>query len=314
MPAYTLKYNTLDVFTSAPFEGNQLGLVHVPASVPLSQEQMQAIAIEFNYSETVFLHEKTSTSSVPTYEAQIFTPKSELPFAGHPTIGTAVFVFANLEKETDQIILNLKAGPVKATFDRETQQARCEIPQEAHTHAAKIPGDRVGAVNPGLATSEWLKSASFHSGSIVRGLNFAFIDLSSHPADLDLVRVTKDNIMHESFLDPGWPADLMADVFYSVAEPDQNNDDGVIRVQQRVIVIELEDPATGSASGALTSHLALRRGGPGKTYTFELEQGVKMGRRSVIGAQVTLSADGKAVSKVALIGGATEVMEGVIKF
>lgn len=306
-----LSFNTLDVFTTTPYTGNQLALIHVPSSTPLSKSQQQTIAKEFNYSETVFLHEKTSNSPTPTYDAQIFTPKSELPFAGHPTIGTAVWIFTNLEKESDEIVVNLKAGPVKATFDRGTGRARAEIPQEAHVHAARIDGERVGVVQAGLAGSENVKNLTVDVASIVRGVNFALIDLSQNPSDLAHVAVTKDNILTKDKLDENWPTNLEGDVFYYI-KPDQNDDD-IIRVRQRVIVIELEDPATGAASGALTSFLALKRGEGGKTYRFELEQGVEMGRRSVIGAEVTLSGDGKGVERVALLGEAVEVMEGKLR-
>ena len=71
---------TLDVFTSQRFTGNQLGLVHVPKDSPLSQEVKQAIAKEFNYSETVFLHEDTGAKEGRRLD--IFTPYDELPFAG----------------------------------------------------------------------------------------------------------------------------------------------------------------------------------------------------------------------------------------
>lgn len=306
-----LAYNTSDVFTTTPYTGNQVAIVHVPSGTNLSQSQKQTITIEFNYSETVFLHQKTSTSTIPTYDAQIFTPKSELPFAGHPTIGTAVYIFTNLEIDVDEIIINLKAGPVKATFDRKTGRAKCEIPQEAHVHAAQISNMKVGAVQAPLNDSDRLKNVTVDVASIVRGMNFALINMSSNPEDLAHVGVTKDNVITKDVLDEDWPSTLLGDVFYYL-KPDQG--DNTIRVRQRVIVIELEDPATGAASGALTSFLALQRGEGGKTYQFELEQGVEMGRRSIIGAEVTLSADGKKVEKVALMGDAVEVMEGRLKY
>lgn len=306
-----LTYNTLDVFTTAAYAGNQVAIVHVPSSAKLSQSQKQAIAIEFNYSETVFLHEKTSTNATPTYDAQIFTPKSELPFAGHPTIGTAVYIFTNLEKDVDSVVINLRAGPVKATFDRASGRAKCGIPQEAHIHATQISKDKVVKVQTNLSNSQAIKDTAVNVTSVVRGMNFALIDMSSSPEDLAHVGVTKNNVLTKDVLDEGWPSTLMGDVFYYI-KPDQGDD--VIRVRQRVIVIELEDPATGSASGALASFLALQRGERGRMYQFELEQGVEMGRRSVIGVEVTLSEDGKKVEKVVLTGNAVEVMEGSLKY
>jgi PhzF family phenazine biosynthesis protein len=88
-----LQFTTLDVFTSTPYEGNPLAVVTVPTHLRghLSQAQKQKIALEFNLSEVLFLHEPTSEST-NEWEVDIFTSTDELPFAGHPTIGAAFYV------------------------------------------------------------------------------------------------------------------------------------------------------------------------------------------------------------------------------
>jgi trans-2,3-dihydro-3-hydroxyanthranilate isomerase len=109
-PAY--RFATADVFTDTPFGGNQLAVI--PDARGLDTERMQAVAREFNYSETVFVF--PPENSAHTRRLRIFTPAAELPFAGHPTVGTA-FVLASLgeipleDDETD-IVFEENVGPV----------------------------------------------------------------------------------------------------------------------------------------------------------------------------------------------------------
>lgn len=87
----SLSFNTLDVFTNARYSGNPLAIVHVPAGLDLSQTRKQAIAREFNLSETVFLHPAVP-GSPNVFPVDIFTADEELPFAGHPTVGSGWFL------------------------------------------------------------------------------------------------------------------------------------------------------------------------------------------------------------------------------
>lgn len=310
--AQRLSYNTLDVFTTQLFTGNQLGLIHIPAGTTLSQPQMQRITKEFNYSESVFLYERTADAPGATYDAQIFLPTAEIPFAGHPTIGTAVWIFENLERGADEITLNLKAGAVRAKFDRATRTATAAIPHDVRVHAKRVPWGRVVACQPDLAaaTAEALSGSSVPVTAIVAGVNFALVDLTAQPELLANVVITKDDIATADDLDQGWAAGLLGSVFYYV-KPDQG--DGVVRIRQRMMAINLEDPATGAACSALAAYLALLRGGRGERYKFEMEQGVEMGRASVIFVDVVLGGDGKVVEKVELKGQAVEVMEGTLR-
>ncbi|KAF9178219.1 hypothetical protein BGZ51_008614 [Haplosporangium sp. Z 767] len=303
----SLSFNTVDVFTDTAFTGNPLAIVHVPNNVTLSQDQKQKIAIEFNFSETVFLHQPPSDAPSATYKVDIFTPKSEIPFAGHPTIGTACYIFENLEQGRSDATLVLKAGEVKATFDRSKASAGAAIPHDFREHANKINWDRIVASQSGL-TSDTMKNTKSTLVSIVKGMNFVLIDLTPQPELLDRVKVTIDDIPIPEDLDEGWPDTLLGSLFF-VRLPDQG--DGVTRVQQRMISIGVEDPATGSASTALCSYLALEKGAGGaRNHVFELVQGVEMGRRSVIGCEVLLKADGKSIDTVFLTGQSKAMMKG----
>src|SRR5512143_3472846 len=103
-----LRYETVDVFTERKFGGNPLAVL--PDAAGLSTAQMQSIAAEFNYAETTFV--LPPKDSKHTAEVRIFTPKAEMPFAGHPNVGTA-FVLARLGKITgDKLVFEEKAGLV----------------------------------------------------------------------------------------------------------------------------------------------------------------------------------------------------------
>ena len=317
----SLKYNTLDVFTQTPFTGNQLGLVHVPASTTLSQSQKQQITKEFNYSETVFLHESSKPGE---YRAQIFTPKSELPFAGHPTIGTAVWIFENLEKDRDEIVVELKAGFVRAGFDRETGVARALVPSDVRVHEKTVGWDRVGWSQDALKLERIAeKKGLFESARVplvspVKGITFALVDLSQAPELLERVVVTKDDIPEQAMLDQGWESTLIGNDVYvidgeSVDRNEKGQDVTTLKIRQRVMVIDLEDPATGAASIALAGYLSLLRGGKSAVYKFEITQGVEMGRESKIFLQVKLKEDGKTIDTVELSGQAVEIMNGTLR-
>lgn len=149
-------------------------------------------------------------------------------------------------------------------------------------------------------------------------MNFALVDLSAAPELLAKVVPTKNDIPGAADLDgveageegrKVAEAGLFGNVFYHIVP----REDGVIEVKQRVMVIDLEDPATGAASATLGAYLALQRGGAGKTYKIEIEQGTEMGRESHIFVSVTLTADGKGVEKIELSGQAVEVMSGQIR-
>jgi PhzF family phenazine biosynthesis protein len=115
-------------------KGNPLAIVEVPRSVTLSQEQKQTIAREFNYSETTFLHEKESDSGPDEWVVDIFMTTAELPFAGHPTIGTACHVLSKVAQGRSaksgkiKAGFKIKAGPIGLQYDVEKGLARAAIP------------------------------------------------------------------------------------------------------------------------------------------------------------------------------------------
>jgi PhzF family phenazine biosynthesis protein len=131
-----LEFVTLDVFTSQPYQGNPLAIVRIPHGTEVSQEQKQAIAREFNLSETTFLHENADGANDNVWTVDIFMVSQELPFAGHPTIGTACYVLSRTAQEQDihegiiEASFKLKAGPVKLQYDVVKGTARASIPHD----------------------------------------------------------------------------------------------------------------------------------------------------------------------------------------
>ena len=118
-----LAYATFDVFTQERLEGNPLAIVKVPRDCVLAQDLKQAIAKEFNYSETVFLHEAENDGSLDR-RIDIFTTVSELAFAGHPTIGTICCIGGNATAgAAHAFTVMTKAGEIQSTYDKSNNWA-----------------------------------------------------------------------------------------------------------------------------------------------------------------------------------------------
>jgi predicted PhzF superfamily epimerase YddE/YHI9 len=131
-----LEFVTVDVFTTERYSGNPLAIIRIPHGVTMSQEQKQMIAREFNLSESTFLHEKSPSAPGNTWVVDIFLTTAEIPFAGHPTIGTACYVLSRAAQERgleDGVIeagFQLKAGPVGLVYDVAKKTARAAIPHD----------------------------------------------------------------------------------------------------------------------------------------------------------------------------------------
>ena len=109
-----MKFYIVDCFAQQKYQGNQLA-VFLPEE-DLSSEEMQSIALEMHFSEVYFICSGNQENG--GYRVRIFTPDTEVPFAGHPTLGTAYIIWKVLENsETDQVILNLDAGSIPVTID-----------------------------------------------------------------------------------------------------------------------------------------------------------------------------------------------------
>ncbi|GME24354.1 Phenazine biosynthesis PhzC/PhzF protein [Neofusicoccum parvum] len=309
--ATRLQYSTCDVFTRQRFAGNPLAVVRVPAHTTLSQEQKLLIAREFNFSETVFLHERQD--SEPTWKIDIFLTTAEVPFAGHPTIGTACLVLSQLSGQADgagfiQGSFITKAGEIRLRYSPSEEIATAFIPHNVHIHRHTLSRSLLLKIQPSIAILFSPKMPRVPQQmpvvSIVKGMTFALVEVDSLAT---LNAAATGTFTVDLALDEDWDQSFVALYFY-FRLPDSA--DGTTNLRARMIEGALEDPATGSAASALACFLSLQEGVAGQTHSYAITQGVEMGRRSEIGLQVVLAKTPAEIESVQLRGATVEVMEG----
>lgn len=326
MPRY-LDYVTLDVFTAVPFAGNQLGVVFLPdsSSAALSQRQKQEIAREFDYSETIFIH-PASAHSQNKRRIDIFMTDRELPFAGHPTIGAACWLLhlspdASQPNLVDTLIT--KAGDIMTSLSSISPgSVSASIPYDAHIHNSRYPLSDLLRLHPSLSSvfpaTDSHSADGFPVFSVVKGVSQIFIDLPNLDALECLLpaaggeEVPTKTISQGGFLDEGWGGEGLVVLYFYVRDvQDKPTNMSVIRT--RMIAGSLEDAATGSAASALAAYLSLvDPDGRGKSYDYNIVQGVEMGRRSEIGARVVRAKDGHSIVSLELRGTAVKICSGQI--
>jgi trans-2,3-dihydro-3-hydroxyanthranilate isomerase len=296
-------YHTLDVFTDHVFGGNQLAVF--PDARGLSGEQMQRIARELNLSETVFIDPEQPAPD--TWRVRIFTPGSELPFAGHPTVGTA-FLLASLGRvkpvgDEARVVLAEGVGPVPVTV-----RWRAGQPVFAQLTAAKLP--EVGPPVPsgaelaallGLRPEDVLDTGRFAPEAVSCGVPFLIVPLRSREA---LRRTRLDTSRWETLLARSWAPQVF------VVSGVETGTGLAARMFAPGLGIP-EDPATGSAASALAGYLAVRQESRGGTCKWEVEQGVDMGRPSTLFLEAELH-EGR-VTAVRVGGASVRVGEGFLE-
>jgi trans-2,3-dihydro-3-hydroxyanthranilate isomerase len=281
-------FHIVDVFSSTPFGGNQLAIL--PDAAGISAEGMQKIAREFNFGETTFVVPKTDRAN--TYRVRIFSPRTELDFAGHPSVGTACALVMNQQgRPCDPIRLTLEEniGPVTVDVSQRnggfngtlTLSGKIETPT-----GAPSPADLAAVLS--IESSE--VSQSFFAGV---GVPMCFVQLNSNEA---VDRATIDRAAWTSTLSRAWSPH----VFFFAGDL---RDGGRLyaRMWAPALGVE-EDNATGSACAALVGAMASKHDFGGTAYRLSIEQGVLMGRRSEMEAEARKS--GGVVTSVS-VGGAT---------
>jgi len=295
----TYSYHTADVFTDTPFGGNQLAVL--PDAAGLTDEQMLAITREFNLSETVFVFPPDDPKN--TRRLRIYTPSGELPFAGHPTVGTA-YVLAQtgeitLTGEETRIIFEEGVGPVPVLI-----RASAGKPVFTQLSAAKIPERRPASIDAaGLAEvlsldpSDIRSDEPFVPEAVSVGLPFLFVPLRTIDA-LGRARVRED--VWERSLKKSWAPDI-----YLFVE----TGDGVVRSRMFGPKVGVsEDPATGSAAAGFGGYLAARSSKRDGTLKTLIHQGVEMGRPSRL--EVETDVVGGEVKAVRVGGASVLVSSG----
>ncbi len=316
-PPIRLRYVTLDVFTTKRYAGNPLAIVKVPSNQPLTQEQKQLIAREFNFSETVILHETDDPVYEYEHKIDIFMTNAEIQFAGHPTIGAACFL-SELQSSKNgdsspSCALVTKAGKIPYRYDTELKAAVLDIPHDVHIHKLQVLPEDAGKAGISAAVVPSI-SVPIQIVSIVKGMTFAMVELPSKEA-LSQASGSLNVDQLNGTLDSTWFAGGVLGTYYFVDHGRAEN--GSVMVSSRMITNNgmLEDPATGSATSACSAFLAMREmekedGKEDFEVEFEVEQGADMGRPSKIQTKVVLDRESGAVRKITLGGSAVQVMEG----
>ncbi|MDL2409018.1 PhzF family phenazine biosynthesis protein [Rhizobium calliandrae] len=298
-------YVTADVFTSERFVVNPLAVIADARG--LSSDAMQKIATEFGYSETTFVLPPENPAH--TARVRIFTPTAEIPFAGHPNVGTAFVlgqqreIFGKLAG--DRLIFEEDAGLVEVTLLRKGGDIKGA--------SIRAPGKlTIGeAIAPELV-ADCVQIAPQSIRTKTHAPTFASVGLPFAFAELDSLET----------LGKAWPN---AAVFAEAAARHKEDKTGFslfvyvrsaenpwhIRARMFAPLDNVtEDPATGSASAALGAYLTSLLPAPDAKVEITIEQGVEMGRRSVIGVAVMKSSD--TVKEVLLSGNSIQVMRGEI--
>ena len=293
-------FHTLDVFTDRIFGGNPLAVL--PEAEGLSEAQMQRAAAEFNLSETVFV---LPPERGGTRRARIFTPRKELPFAGHPTLGTAVLLASlGVVKPRDgaaTVVLEEGVGNVPVTVRFEAGR-----PVFGKLTAAQSP--QVGPPPPSRADlaaalsvePDDILGGTHEPAAVSCGVPFLFVALRDRAA---VARSRIEASAWERALSGHWAPEPY---IYSM-EAGQPG----AQIHARLFAPRYgisEDPATGSAAVALGALLALRDPRADADLGWTIEQGVEIGRPSLLHAEAEKR--GGAVTAARVGGSAVHVMEG----
>jgi trans-2,3-dihydro-3-hydroxyanthranilate isomerase len=300
-----LPFYTLDVFTDRAFGGNPLGVF--PDAAHLPTDLMQRIAGEMNLSETVFLGPPETPQG--TARVRIFTPKVEIPFAGHPTVGTALFLAGRLGPSRahageTRVLLEENVGlvPVDVRFeDGRPVFARLTTAQPSeHRPARHTPAELAAMV--GLEAADVCPDG-FPAEMVSCGLPYYIVPVRSVDA---VRRAVLDLGLWRTMLGGTW-----AHHVYLVAM-EAEGEEADVRVRMFAPGSGVaEDPATGSAAAALGGYLAALSGREHGTLSWVAEQGLEVGRPSLLDIEADRA---RGVTTAIRVGGrAVEVLEGTMR-
>lgn len=290
----TLAYFVVDVFTETALQGNPLAVVMNTAA--LTTERMQAIAREFNLSETTFVERRPgAVERVEGVRVRIFTTQEELPFAGHPTLGTASVLKVQAPETVvgDTVTLALNVGKVPVRFSG--TGLRGEMTQRDPEFGAKLEPASVAPLI-GLVVDDL--DPALPPQVVSTGNAFAIVGLRSAET-LARLKVNQEKATP-------WLRERGARWFYVLGPTGNQNANGEPAWRARMQFYGGEDPATGSAAGCAIGHL-VARGAVAPGEKIHVRQGVEMGRPSdlFLSAQIsTAQKDSLRVMDVR-VGGST---------
>jgi trans-2,3-dihydro-3-hydroxyanthranilate isomerase len=284
-------YVLMDVFTSRALEGNQLAVF--TNAHGLSDDELQSFAREMNLSETTFIFPEANAAQGTPVRVRIFTVQEELPFAGHPTLGTATVIRSDTGAQI--VTLDLKVGHIPVTFEDRPEGAFAEMRQRDPEFGSRLSREQVAAAL-GLAPDDL--EAELPIEIVSTGLAYAMLPFR---------RLEK---LQSFQLDWRKAAEFLAKTdaqfFYAVCRETVDRD---ARLHARMIFYNGEDPATGSAAGCCAAWMAAHGVmQPGERVL--IEQGIEVRRPSRIFVRADKSGD--RVTNVRVGGHAVEIARGEV--
>lgn len=295
----TLAYSILDVFAERPLEGNALAVFHDANG--LSDDEMQALARETNLSETTFiLPRDAETEEREGVRVRIFTTAEELPFAGHPTLGTATWLYLNhsTPRGTTAITLRLNVGPITVRFEAQDEG----VPGVRATMLQRDPVFGATHDRAEVARAIGLKvedlSAEYPPQTVSTGVPFCVVLVRSLEALQRLQMVQQEA--------QAWIARNDAHFFYCMAALPADGPGGA-DWHARMQFYGGEDPATGSAAGCCIAWL-VKTGLALSERPVVIEQGIEMRRPSRLTVQA--KREGERVGSILVLGRTIPVAEG----
>jgi len=305
MPTRTYEFVQLDVFTQTPLAGNPLAVFSDARG--LNDQEMQALAREMNLSETTFILPRDgATEAREGKKVRIFTVEQELPFAGHPTLGTALYLCASEhnQKKPAEITLDLKVGKILVRFTANSENAGAnrvdgqvfgemrQCDPEFGTALSREEVARVIGIAVDEIASEWPIQP------VSTGLTFTIVPFRNQQTLSDL----KFSYGHAAeFLNNSG-----ANFFYFLC-PERR--EGRLEVRARMFFYGGEDPATGSAAGCAASWM-VQHGVAKNDEQVLIRQGVECGRPSEMYVRATRQ--GERVANVRVGGYAVETLRGTV--
>ncbi len=280
-----LSFHILDVFTEKKYAGNQLAVFRHANSI--TGDEMQQIAREINFSETTFILSDEPRNG--GFDVRIFTPTEEVPFAGHPTLGTAyVIQHVILQGKAERVLLNLKVGQIPVMFGQDGYSWMKQIqPVFGQIHAPEDMAKIIGLDRDDIDTR-------FPIQEVSTGLPFFIVPLKR------LEALIKARINNEIYFDYIKNTASKGILIFCPEAHEKGND-----ISVRVFVDYFgvpEDPATGSGNGCLAGYLVKHRYFGKDSINIRSEQGYEIGRPSLLllnaeqqGEEINISVGGKSV-------------------
>lgn len=293
-----MKFSIVDVFAETKYTGNQLAVIWGEGVERLSDQEMLKIAQEMNYSETTFICDSEPDNG--GYPVRIFTPKRELPFAGHPTLGTAYIISEEIIKtDVIQVILNLAVGQIPVNWKPEESGKKILWMRQNSPEFTHIYDHKLLAPVLNLELSDF--DPDYPIQEVSTGIPFIIVPLKTQSA----LRKAKVNLEYYTEL---IKRTMAKEIFIFCPETHHPENQLCARMFAPALGIT-EDPATGSANGCLAGYLSHYRYFGSDQVNIRVEQGYEINRPSLLLLKAEKIGD---LIQVEVGGNVIKVAEGIL--